>query len=55
MNIQIKIHDIEKLKKQSCPNPVVPALYKNKKLIAYGQDIIEHFNRLKNESPRKNQ
>jgi len=44
MNVSISIKNIEKQKNKSCVSPIVPALYKGRKLIAYGKDIIKHFN-----------
>lgn len=55
MEVSIKIKNIEKQTNKSCVSPIVPALYKGRKLIAYGKDIIKHFNAQTNERSPKNQ
>ena len=43
MKISINIKNIEKQKNKTCVSPIVPALYRGRKLVAYGKDIIKHF------------
>ena len=41
MKVSVEIKDVQKVK--NCDVSIIPALFKGKKLIAYGKDIIHYF------------
>lgn len=41
MKIKVEIKDVQL--EQNCDVSIIPALFKGKKLIAYGKDIVYYF------------
>jgi len=45
MEVKIKVRDLQQ--DEYCEVSIIPALFKGKRLIAYGKDIVRYFKKLK--------
>ena len=43
MDIHLTIQNIDKNEHSLCPSPIIPALYDEHRLVAYGNDIVKYF------------